>query len=702
MDSLNLCACSCHHLHRILCVTYWIFLLNTISCVTSTCNFHDMKHIETVNVVWETYNVIKPNGHDITEVEFKKNYMIARHIYETSFGTNNTDQYYIRVCISKMFDKYVVRHEEYGKAPTYACLEFVRRGVAIMQIRESNFASHFDLQLCQDHRLKLNPWPLILRIRIRDEYLLCPLEGGYNMKIVDSFGLQNGCNMKALPMRLESECIAGEGITFYFRSETCLQNTPMETTTNLICVASWWDDGYTFTIVRSYKGDIWCLRTQKSSDSTDEKKIYLFFDLICPKGIDDIMGWSGASNTIQHAKNYIIVTLTRVLYTRLCQDEYKECKQVTCTRLTESECPYSCRKCDPLEPPAICSFPSRLRGPWYQTNYDGIKDIQISESNFEIDHVGSFKCVSLSRISTRSEGRYSVLSMFKNGCRPRYSCIQITDYSPMVMGYVLSKSIVWPLIDEHLKDSICSNQRFVSDVKPIGDTFRSFPNSFKPIVTRSPLEKYQDCKFETSYEIRLALKPGRGCYGSMYQDCFDNTLFRIEMKNCPIHAHVSDYRCLITFKPNYWEKAVLMQNRDNTSDTICLLKSEMHKNEVIVMAASECNKMTWSFVRGQYLKPLSVYTIKPEVTPCKNIPMRTTTTADSVVIHETQKIDSRKAEKPFKIPALTNFRNVYEKRKAEREKNKSRSNGVRLAQCLTNCALQLLLLWVFSVLLQFT
>ncbi|CAI9724314.1 Hypothetical predicted protein [Octopus vulgaris] len=701
MDSPRFCVCLYHHRHRMLCALCFVFLLNTISFVSSSCNFHDMKHIETVDVIWETNNTIRPNGNDLTEIEFKKNYMIARHIYQTPFGTNNTEQYYIRECIYKMMDKYVVRHEEKGKPRMYACLEFIRRGVAIMQIRESNFVSRFDLQLCHEHHLKLNPWPLILRSRIRDEYLLCPLQGGYNMKTVDSNGISNGCNMKALPMRLESECIAGEGMTFYFRSETCLQNTPMETTTNLLCVASWWDDGYTFTIVRTYKGQIWCLRSQNISN-WEKTEIYLFFDLICPNGVDDIIGWSETSNKAQQAKNYIVASLTRVLYTKLCQDEYKECRQVVCSRLTDYECPYSCRKCDPNIPPAVCSFPSRLRGPWYQTNYDGIKEIQISESNFEIERVGSFKCVSLSRISTRSEGRYSVLSIFENGCRPRYSCIQITDYSPMVMGYVLSKSIVWPLIDDHVKDSICSNQRFVSDVKPIGDTYRSFPNSFKPIVSRKPLISFKDCEFESSFEIRLAIKPGRGCYGSMYQDCYDNTLCRIEMKNCPIHAHVSDYRCLLTFKPNYWEKAVVMQNRDNTSDTICLLRNDMHKNEIMVMAASECNKMTWSFVRGRYLKPLTVYTIKAEAIPCKNIPMRTTTTADRIIIHKPQTFDRDKPNDPFKIPSVPDIKEVYRKRKADRKKEHARSNGVRLVQCLTKGGLQSVFLWLFSIFLQFT
>lgn len=609
------------------------------TATASTCNYHDMTAMKTVKSVWESEFISTIDGDEHTEIRFQKGYMLAVRVFQTSYGSNYTEMHYARKCIAKMGDnKFMVRHEEPGKLATYVCIEFVKRGISIVQIRESEYRPELDLQFCQDHRLDINPWPLILRLRIEDEYVLCPLQGGYNMKITNANGMPNGCNMKALPMRLESECISGEGMVFDFRSKSCLQGTPMDISTNIICVTEWWDSGYTFTIVRSHKGQVWCLRTNNGTENRDEITSELFFDLVCARGPKDFMGWTrssggaGGGRKTGHAGNqrhdtisFITMNLERVTHTNLCQDEYKECSHMACPKYIENECPLSCRKCSPRMPPPVCSFPSSLRGVWYQRDYDGGRVIHIGESTFHIERVGNFKCISLNKVSTRSEGRYSVVSTFRNGCRPRYSCIQIKDISPMVMGYVLSSSYGWPLLDEELKKSICADQRFVPDVKPIRDTYRSFPDSLKPIVSRSRYSQFEDCGFRTSYEIRLALKPGVGCYGSMFQDCLDNTKFRIEMKDCPAHNPVTDFYCLSRFKTNYWESAVLLQNRDNITDEICLLFSEMKEKEVLVMAASQCSRIAGIFVRAKIMKPLLVYTIMPEVYPCKDIPVRTTT-----------------------------------------------------------------------------
>ena len=601
-------------------------------------------------------------------------------------------------------NKFMVRHEEPGKTPTYVCIEFIKRGLSVVQLRESEYRPDLDLQYCQDHRLGINPWPLILRARIEDEYVLCPLQGGYNMKITNANGMPNGCNMKALPMRLESECIAGEGLIFDFRSRSCLPGTPMDINTNIVCVTEWWDSGHTFTIVRSHKGQVWCLRTSNGTENSDEIKTELFFDLICARGPKDLMGWTRSSggavrdrnsgnggNQRHKAVNFITINLNRIAHTNLCQDEYRECSHMACPKYIENECPLSCRKCSPRMPPPVCSFPSGLRGVWYQRDYNGGRVIHIGESTFHIENVGNFKCISLNKVSTRSEGRYSVVSTFRNGCRPRYSCIQIKDISPMVMGYVLSSSYGWPLIDEELKKTICADQRFVPDVKPIRDTFRSFPDSLKPIISRSRYSQFEDCGFSTSYEIRLALKPGVGCYGSMFQDCWDKTKFRIEMKDCPAHASVTDYYCLSRFKTNYWENAVLLQNRDNISDVICLLFSEMKEKEVLVMAASQCSRLTGVFVRAKIIKPLLSYSIVPEGYPCKDIPVRTTTPPPVTLIGHLPRKDDRIGDgdyqhkanthpNPIGIPGILSIykENSDKKRNGHQEKKENGSGAISM------------------------
>lgn len=673
----------------------------------SACNYHDITAMETVDTVWESEFISTPDGDEHTEIRFQKNYMLATRIFQTPYGTNETKRHYARKCIAKMADnKFMVRHEEPAKPSTYVCIEFVKRGVSVVQIRESEYIADLDLQFCQDHRLGINPWPLILRSRIEDEYVLCPLEGGYNMKITNANGIPNGCNMKALPMRLESECIAGEGMIFDFRAKSCLQGTPMDISTNIVCITEWWDRGHTFTIIRSHKGQIWCLRTSNGTENSDKIRSELFFDLVCARGPKDLMGWTRSSggaargrvsenrgNRRQRAARFITLDLDRVPHKNLCQDEYRECSHMSCPKYIENECPLSCRKCSPRMPPPVCTFPSSLRGVWYQRDYEGGRVIHVGESTFHIERVGNFKCISLNKVSTRSEGRYSVVSTFRNGCRPRYSCIQIKDISPMVMGYVLSSSYGWPLIDEELKQSVCAKQRFVPDVKPIRDTYRSFPDSLKPIVSRSRYSQFEDCGFLTSYEIRLALKPGVGCYGNMFQDCLDNTKFRIEMKDCPAHPPVTDYYCLSRFKPNYWENAILLQNRDNISDVVCLLFSLMKEKEVLVMAASQCSRLTGIFVRAKILKPLLTYTIMPEVYPCKDIPARTTTPPPVTLMvqlphkgdqisdgddHKNAKAHSNSIGIPGILSVYEENNEVNKKRKRERKKQHTGSGGIRV------------------------
>lgn len=579
------------------------------------CSFPPFLQSSPENVPWHRNSVKRPSYMLKTYVFVNGGHLESRTEKTTPYEKNILSRYN-QTCIETVSNgKYLVKHEEEGSVVRYACVQFIRRSTSVIQIRTSDLRHELDLKLCQDSLMYIDPWPLISPARITSEYSTCPIIGGFNLKVKNSNGEDNGCNYKELPMRFESECIRGEGLLFDFRSAICVGKLPMETVQKAVCVTHWTENRQTFIIIkRQNTDDVWCLRI--SDGPSRSMTAHLMIDVACPTG-----------DPHNISAEFFLLILEQVAHLSLCDDEYPGCSRMPCGTYFERECQKSCASCDPNIPPDLCRFSSRFRGQWYQRDAVGGKEIDISSRDVTIKNVGTFKCIDIIGSPAGQNGKYTTVSLFDNGCRPRYTCISFEKHAPSVLKYSLSQSIIWPIIEKKEGHTICDEAQFRPDVNPVGDAYRASLGAPKPVVSTIAKLRPVSCNLPTTYIVTERFGDDRACHGGMYQDCDDPTRMRIHFDRCKERPTPMDYYCLSVYEGHYWEKIILMQNLDDRLDVRCLIFSQIKSPEVIVMPGSMCDKLAWSFVDGDVRKPLSMMTVKQEISVCRQIPPRPSTIA---------------------------------------------------------------------------
>ena len=512
---------------------------------------------------------------------------------------------------------FVLKEINNDNTESYKCVEFVIRGQSIMQIKESAVYDHRDRHLCEKNRLTLRPWLIVSYSLMRQEFTPCRINGGYNMKIKNHFDQDHGCNNMDHPMRYESDCMAGEGVIFDFRKKECTGMMTNNIVQRATCVTHWYHGDYLYSIVRKVKtGNVWCIRYPRNMKS-DNVEVIVYDDVICPDdsfpNTEDIF--------------FFKLQLHRTIHTDLCADEYEQCSAMSfpCMPYIKEQCHRSCKTCDINESPAICSFPRRFRGSWYLSNSIGTEAVNISDHSVQIGSIGNFKCISLPGSPLKSKRRYTTVSMFSNGCRPRYTCVNFKRLGPAVIGFSVSQSLRWPLNLESPGETLCSESNFKPDPVPIFDTYRSLVNALKPILPVTRKHKPVPCNLDTSYGFFTNI-PNRGsCTGKLYSDCKEKSLIKFEFNKCRSHSDDLIYACVATYKGRYWERLILLQNIYDSFDSKCLAFSEVNEYSAILLPSSQCDMNSWSYVDNGIRVPTMRLRITEEDVPCRAIKQTTTT-----------------------------------------------------------------------------
>lgn len=107
-----------------------------------------------------------------------------------------------------------------------------------------------------------------------------------------------------------------------------------------------------------------------------------------------------------------------------------------------------------------------------QTDRNGVSHINITDTYLTIENVGSFRCVMFPDSPSRKSRMYTTVSLFQDGCRPRYTCVKLRRLGPSVLRYALSRSYVWPDLEHKFGEAICSHGQFGMDPEPINDLYR--------------------------------------------------------------------------------------------------------------------------------------------------------------------------------------------------------------------------------------
>lgn len=580
-----------------------LLAVGLVRYLAADCNFPGTLHMEAKDPPW--YSHIRADGSRGVE------YYIRHSVME--IHNTKSDRAPVRWrCIYEFDGKRLLKRQDHLVNSFYKCVRFVFRSPSVVQIMWSHELKIFDLGLCDDKNLVTDPWPLVWYGTLEEDYAPCPFSGGFDMKIIDSQTGENGCNLMLRPMRMEAECLGGEGVSFNFVSSNCLPDIRMFVKQRTICVANWKDTRYQYVILRRNEDtDLWCLlmpiyRRQNTT-------AYLFSDLTCRSDIDQL----SSSKDIK----FFTLQLHRREFPTICEDEYEQCSKVSCNAYVKQECQKSCGLCSSVSLPRSCHYPQSFMGAWFLKDSTGFRNIHISASNFSIQGVGNFLCVTYLNTTLQRPTIYTTISLFQNGCRPRYTCVKLHRLGPSVLQYSLSQSHVWPILDTDLGKSICHEDRFHPDSSPIDDRYRSHQGTGKPIISEKPLAGAVHCNLTFVHTISATLPQGYVCPGSLYQHCEDSSKVRLEFNTCGSLIPASrDFRCLASYEGHYWERILVLQNIRNETDAFCFVFSQFYPIEAYVLEVGMCDQKSFNFARTGLRQPLLKITFRVEQETCRSIP----------------------------------------------------------------------------------
>ncbi|CAG5135760.1 unnamed protein product [Candidula unifasciata] len=577
-----------------------VFLLRHLA---SSCSFPSTLHMEAKDPPW--YSHIRADGSRDVEYYIRNTVMEIHH--------TRSERPSVRwKCAYEFEGKLLLKRQDQLVNSFYRCVRFVFRSPSVVQIMWSHELKIFDLGLCDDKNLITDPWPLIWYGTLEEDYTPCPFSGGFDMKISDSQLGENGCNLMLRPMRMEAECLGGEGISFNFVSSNCLPDIRMYVKQRTICVAHWKDNRHLFVVLRRNEDtDLWCLimPIHRRQNIT----AYLFSDLTCRSDLDQF-------SSVRDLK-FFDLQLHRREFPTLCEDEYDQCSKVTCNTYVKQECQRSCGMCDPVSPRSSCQYPESVMGAWFLQDSSGFKNIYIRTSNLSIDGVGNFLCVTFPNNPIQKSTIFTTISLFQNGCRPRYTCIKLHRIGPSVLQYSLSQSYVWPTFENDLGKSICSEDRFHPDSSPIDDRYRSHQGTGKPIISQRRYPDAVHCNLTFVHTISATLPQGYVCPGSFYQHCEDSSKVRLEFNTCgSLIPSSRDFRCLASYEGHYWERILILQNIRNRTDAFCFVYSQFYPIEAYVLDVGMCDQKSFNFARTGLRQPLLKLTFRTEQETCKSVP----------------------------------------------------------------------------------
>ncbi|XP_055862249.1 uncharacterized protein LOC106079932 [Biomphalaria glabrata] len=585
-----------------------LLLLAALSVSPATsCDFPKVLQIKNDDMPW--YSHIRSNGSRGTEYYFRHNVM---EIHYKDGGKSPLRW----KCTLTFHDKLLLKREDHLINSYYKCAKFLFRSRSVVQVLWSHEAKVFDLALCDDKNLTLDTWPLVRFSTLGSDYTPCPFSGGYDMDIEDSQLGENGCNRMLRPMRMESECLGGEGVTFDFLSSNCLPDVKMFVKQKTTCVTNWKDHKNHYVILkRDGDENLWCLAMPSHHKDPSKVTAYLFADLSCRADAD-------RSVSIRKELKFLTLTLHKRVFPSLCEDEYDKCSQVECKSYLKQECQKSCGLCSALSAPVQCNYPEIFKGTWFLKSPESLKRIEITDSNLSIENVGNFQCVSFpDSPSSVLTNMYTTVSLNSNGCRPRYTCLKLSTLGPSVLRYSLSQSYAWPALEKDFGSNICNEDRFMADPLPIDDMYRSYEGAGKPVVSLQPPPKQINCNLTWVHTVSATLPEGYVCMGSIFQACEDPTRLRVEFNSCStLVPTTTDYVCIGDFEGHYWERILLVQNLNDPSDTLCFVFSKIYPIEAYSFVASQCDKKSFSFGRSGIRKPLLKLQYRHEPEPCKSVP----------------------------------------------------------------------------------
>ena len=367
-------------------------------------------------------------------------------------------------CLEKTgTNRYLVLYQATGNGDRYFCLEFLLRSPDVVQVKSSASGNQSSPELCLDKEMRLNPWIFINVWSVgQTGSRLCAMRGGFSMRIFDPLTRQRVCDSFRGETRLESDCVRGDNMHFYFRHEKCLPEGlyMYNKEQRALCASNWIDGPYTFTLLRHDKHRyMWLLRWPTLAENGFTA--YLLKDLV-----------ADTAEQITETANYFRLDIVRDVprpVTSLCVDDHDACAiwEDPCKSNSQMAllCPRTCNICN-ASYPTVTSFPVEVNGYWYDGS-DGFRHVfrrhQKRHAHRHIPATASSYIIPSDGIPLPLPGAvYNrhvadnfLVSGYSNGCRPRYVCARTLKRSS-VMYLKLSQTLTWPVTSSPTDPVDCS------------------------------------------------------------------------------------------------------------------------------------------------------------------------------------------------------------------------------------------------------
>ncbi|KAK6168340.1 hypothetical protein SNE40_020896 [Patella caerulea] len=423
---------------------------------------HDVKWLQKQDIFIEGNSLWRHR-----ERNMKRCDRLGRSVYsKSSFGRcSERELVYNRTCLtSEGYNTFRIIQYNLDRTHKFTCMRFIRRSDNTVQVEEGPLSDTNDPDLCDEEGLVLEEWPWIAPWKITSN--VCPIHGGFTFRTISRLTNEDYCENEWRKSTLEVECIVGDGLDFMSPvNSNCNPLLRRGNHKRLSCWSSWKTNEYIFIIAgETGMHPRYCLRFPIKMKG--EFTVLIYFSVICPDEQD-----GKPPSGIQ----YYELRMKQKDEERCEDDDEDRCKiievQGLCAKEQDaSHCRRTCGLCQhTTSTRQRCYFDPKLHGKWVLYDIDRIEDVTIERKRAVFSAFGQYYC----RETGTNENQYKAVSIFTNGCAPRYTCFEFSRTNNNLLQYRASRS----LRHDKEMEEICT---FHEDPYPLLDTYRS--SYFKNLI----------------------------------------------------------------------------------------------------------------------------------------------------------------------------------------------------------------------------
>ncbi len=501
-------------------------------------------------------------------------------------------------------------------------LQIVRRSRAVIQIKEAKLTQSMS-GLCESDKLMLIPWIIIDTNVIASERQACSLVGGFSMGVYDKSNYKGMCDGYHGETRLESECIQGEGLTFYFRQKSCIPDgLLMYDPQRTYCLANWNEGKFSFILLKSNNRDfMWVLRYPQTADSDETFTAFLMKDL-----------YATDKNAIPSEVNneYLSLSMTRQsakTLSSMCYDDYEICSVLSdpCSysEAVAAICARTCGYCSDNRP-APCHFQHALNGSWADSNQpDKGPALHINASTVHITSHETLHCIDWSAHKRSTDitavppihsniEQQMLVTISDNGCRPRFTCAKYTRMSSQGFFLQLSQTKLWPLEGPKGTAYDCDDFIYTSDSGKDSNPYRS---RHTHLFVTDNSDMRVTCDLNRFEFLQVLFKDGVRCSGHLLQPSTKDSV-QLSFPECPVQRLHHKFRCLeySTF-PSDNDTLLITKSHETPAKVHCWLFPKRPPNIFHIIESDQCNYIMKRRIRKGRLRPIATFTIDPTRKP---------------------------------------------------------------------------------------